>query len=67
MVILKVLIAYFILCQYYNDDSLKKWQIVFKTGFSLKGKVIHHQHKDYIGALKMCIFLLNSVHVFMLA
>lgn len=63
----KVLIANFILCQYYNDDSLKNWQVVFKKALSLKGKVIHHQHKGYIGALKMCIFLLNSVHVFMLA
>lgn len=66
MVIFNVLIPYFVLCQYYNGDSLKiNRKIVFKTGFSLKGKVIHHQHKDYIGTLKMCIFL-NSVHVFML-
>lgn len=32
-----VLIAYFILCQHSNDDSLKKWEDCLQNGFQFEG------------------------------
>lgn len=47
-------------------EKKKMSDFLKNRSLSLDVKVIHRQRKGYIIALKLCIFMLNSFHIFIL-